>query len=198
MNKILLGLVMTFISVVAAADHVSPETVVRETTNEVLAWLDAEKTELATNPDRLKQLVRELIIPHFDFDTMSRLALGMYWKYLDENQRSCFNFTFRNILVERYAYILLSYDKQTIHYRPAQPIGRLGYMTVVQEITLKNNDVIPVEYPMRPLEDGWKVIDLIIDDISLVRSHRTAYQEEIKSDGLDVFLEENLDCDYRS
>lgn len=196
MRKIITGLVLAFLCINAFADHITPEEVVRETTDEVLARLDNERYELEAHPDRLQQLVRELIIPHFDFDTMSRLALGRYWKYLDDDQKTCFTTTFHNILVKRYAYILLSYDQQKITYQPVQDLNRQGYKTVSQEITLKNGNVIPVEYPMRPLEDGWKVIDLVIDNISLVRSHRNAFQEEISNKGLDIFLEETLDCDY--
>ena len=196
MRRFIIGLALTFLCADVLADHITPEEVVRETTDAVLSRLENERADLKDHPDRLQQLVRELIIPHFDFDTMSRLALGRYWKYLDDTQKTCFTSTFHNILVERYAYILLSYDQQKITYQPPRNLSRQGYLTVVQNIILKNGNVIPVEYPMRPLEDGWKVIDLVIDNISLVRSHRVAFQEEIRNKGLGIFLEENLDCDY--
>jgi phospholipid transport system substrate-binding protein len=194
MKQFIIGMLLTLICTSLAADHLTPEDTVRETTNEVLQKLNSNRADLETHPAHLQLLVREFIIPHFDFDTMSRLVLGRYWKELSDSQQICFTTGFHNTLVERYAYILLSYDNQPITYTQAMPIGRLGYMSVGQTITLQSGELLHVEFPMRPLEDGWKVIDLIIDDISLVRSYRIDYQEEIRSTGIANFIQTYPGC----
>ncbi len=176
------------------ADHIGPEDIVLETTTEVITRLQEHPDKYKTDPGQVKLLARELIVPHFDFDTMSRLVLARYWKYLTPDQQLCFISNFRDKFVERYARILLSYDNQTISYHSAIPNGLEGYISVLQDIVLADGSLVTVEYPMRPLEDGWKIIDLIIDGISLVRSHRNAYQQEIENSNLQIFLEEFIDC----
>ena len=109
----------------APASPVSAEDAGRKTTDEVLRWLNLDRDELKRDPEYLKILVQELIIPHFDFSVMSRLVLGDYWQKLGERERTCFSKDFRNMLVERYARILLSYNNQSITYETAKPIGNL-------------------------------------------------------------------------
>ena len=176
------------------ADHISPEDIVLETTTEVTRRLQEHPEKYKADPGQAKLLARELIVPHFDFDTMSRQVLARYWKHLNPDQQVCFIADFREKFVEKYARILLSYDNQTISYHSAIPDGLDGYILVLQDINLADGSRVVVEYPMRPLEDGWKIIDLVIDGISLVKSHRNAYQQEINNSGLQIFLEESLDC----
>jgi len=170
------------------ATHITPEETVRETTEEVLARLDKDRVELAAHPDYLQVLVQELIIPHFDFDTMARLVLRRYWKDINDSDQIRFTSGFRDLLVKRYAYILLSYRDHSITYEPVQPMGKRGYVIVKQTITSEGRPPLPIEYPMRPLEDGWKVIDLVVDGISLVTNYRKVFQEEINKKGLEDFI----------
>ena len=178
----------------AAGITTTPENTIREATNEVLKWINNEREEFKTDPNYLKLLVEELILPHFDFDTMSRLALDDYWEQISESHQDCFTKGFRNLLVERYADILLSYNNHSITYDPAKSIGEQGYMSVRQTISRDGAKPLPVEYPMRPDENGWKVVDLIIDEVSLLKSYRQTFNSEINALGLDEFIHSFPDC----
>lgn len=172
----------------------SPEDTVREATEEVLRWLESERDELRADPEYLRILVEELIVPHFDFRTMSRLVLEQHWWQIDEAERTCFARGFRNLLVERYAAILLSYNNHVITYDPAVSIGELGYMSVRQTISRDGAKPLPIEYPMRPDDQGWRVVDLIVDGVSLLVSYRQTFHDEIKTQGLDGFIHSFPDC----
>lgn len=188
MRFIITGIMLMLVSSGVSATHITPEDTVRDTTEEVLARLETNRLDLEAHPEHLQTLVQELIVPHFDFDTMARLVLGRYWKNLDDSDQIRFISGFRDLLVQRYAYILLSYRNHSITYEPVQPIGERGYVIVKQIISSEGRPPLPIEYPMRPLEDGWKVIDLIVDEISLVRNYRKTFQEEINDRGLEDFI----------
>ena len=188
MKFILAGIALMLISSGLSATHITPEDTVRDTTEEVLARLETGRADLEAHPEHLQLLVQELITPHFDFDTMARLVLGRYWRNISNDEQIRFISGFRDLLVERYAYILLSYRDHSITYEPVQPMGERGYVIVKQIITSEDRPPLPIEYPMRPLEDGWKVIDLIVDGISLVRNYRKTFQEEINKKGLEDFI----------
>ena len=85
----------------------SADEIVYETTQEVLNELETNKERLQAEPEYIQTIVRDLIIPHMDFDTMSAITLGSSWKKLSEDEQTCFSVSFKNQLVERYAYILL-------------------------------------------------------------------------------------------
>ena len=188
MKKIITGIVLMLLSSGLSATHITPEDTVRDTTDEVLARLEQDRAELEAHPEHLQMLVQELIVPHFDFDTMARLVLSRYWRNISDPDQIRFISGFRDMLVERYAYILLSYRDRSITYEPVKPMGDRGYVIVKQIIKSEGRPPLPIEYPMRPLEDGWKVIDLVVDGISLVANYRKIFQEEINEKGLEDFI----------
>ena len=160
----------------------------------MLQQLEAQREKLKTEPEHIKLLVRELIVPHFDFALMSQLVMGSYWSKFDLKQQQCFIAGFRNLLVERYAYILLSYDRQDIRYDAPKDIGSQGLRLVRQTISREGAKPLPVEYAMERMDDEWKVADLIIDGISLVRSHRGMFQSRIMAQGHNFFLDSFAEC----
>ena len=65
-------------------------------------------------------MVDQLIIPRFDFVSMSKWVLGKHWKQASEEQRSEFIIQFKELLVRTYARALLEYSGQEIKYFPVE------------------------------------------------------------------------------
>ena len=190
--RTLITILLAFnINVAAAA---SADEIVFETTQEILNQLELNKERLQSEPDYIKTIVRDLIVPHMDFDTMSAITLGNSWKKLTTEEQTCFSVSFKNLLVERYAYILLSYRDQNIHYQSAEPIGEKGYVSIRQTLTRPEVKPLTLEYPMRPDSDTWKVVDLVVDDVSLLRNYRKMFNKEIKDAGFVEFLKNHQNC----
>lgn len=183
-----------FIFYINIAVGLTADETVYETTQEVLNRLQIEKDQIKTEPEYIQEIVRELIIPHLDFSTMSALTIGKNWTILNNNIQDCFSLGFKNLLVERYAYVLLSYRKQDINYQSAIPIGERDYVSITQ--TLSRPEVKPttIEYRMRPDGDRWKVVDLVIDEVSLIRNYRKMFNKEIKHQGLTEFIYSFEEC----
>ena len=168
--------------------------IVYDTTQEVIKRLEADKDLLAASPEHIKVIVRELIVPHMDFNTMAGLVVGDDWQRFDGDMKSCVSYGFKNLLVERYAYILLSYRNQNIAYQSAKPIGKKDYISIIQTLTRPDVKPLTIEYPMRPDGESWKVIDLIIDDVSLVRNYRKMFDKKIKHQGIYGFASSFSEC----
>ena len=172
----------------------TPDEIVMATTQEVLTRLEMERERLQAEPDYINVIVQELIIPHMDFDTMAGLILGKDWGILSDVKQECFTSSFRNLLVERYSDILLSYRDQDIHYEQSKPIGDQGYFSVLQTLTHGDRKPLTIGYPMRPDGENWSVVDLVVDDVSLVRSYRIMFEKEIKELGLADFIHSFQEC----
>lgn len=170
------------------------DNIVYETTQEVINQLESNKDRLKTEPEYIQVIARKIIVPHMDFDTMSALALGNHWKKLSEVEQACFSNAFKNLLVERYAYILLSYRNQNIHYQSAEPIGEKDYVAIKQTLTRPEAKPLTLKYPMRPENNTWKVVDLVVDDVSLLRSYRKMFNIEIKQRGFSEFIKTFKEC----
>jgi phospholipid transport system substrate-binding protein len=168
--------------------------IVYETTQEVLNRLETDKNRLEKEPEYIQVIVSELIVPHMDFNTMAALTLGKHWKELTDIEQSCFSNNFKNLLIGRYAYILLSYRDQNIHYQSAMPIGEKDYVSIRQTLTRPDVKPLTLAYPMRPENDTWKVVDLVVDDVSLIRTYRKMFNKEIKAEGLNNFVKSFQEC----
>lgn len=183
-----------FVFYINIAVGLTADETVYETTQEVLNRLQIEKARLKAEPEYIQEIVRELIIPHLDFRTMAALTIGKNWDVLNSDIQDCFSHGFKNLLVERYAYVLLSYREQDINYQSALPIGERDYVSITQ--TLSRPEVKPstIEYRMRPDGDHWKVVDLVIDEVSLIRNYRKMFNKEIKHQGLTEFIYSFEEC----
>ena len=170
------------------------EETVRESTQEVIDRLHTDRDKLDSNPKYIQVIVEELIVPHFDFVTMSHLVLGKYWHEINESQQICFIHGFKNLLVRRYADIFLGYDDKIIAYQPTEPAGEEGIVIVKQTISRPGEEPFFIEYPVRPGEHGWKVIDLIVEGISLLKSYQGTFQTEINKQGIQDFIQSFKEC----
>jgi len=182
------------ISHFSVAIGLTADEVVYETTQEVLKQLEIDKDRLKTEKHYIKIIVRELIMPHMDFDTMSALALGDNWEILNGGKQACLSRGFKNLLVERYAHVLLSYRGHNIYYQTARPIGERDYVSVIQTLTRPETKASTIEYRMHPDGDSWKVADLLIDDVSLILNYRKIFHKDIKQQGLVEFINSFKEC----
>jgi len=180
------------ISHISVAIGLTADEIVYETTQEVLNRLELDKERLQTEKKHIKVIVRELIMPHMDFKTMS--ALGDNWEILNGGKQACLSRGFKNLLVERYAHVLLSYRNHDIYYQTAKPIGEKDYVSVIQTLTRSETKSSTIEYRMHPDGDSWKVADLLIDDVSLIRNYRKMFNKEIKQEGLVGFIKNFKEC----
>ncbi len=168
----------------------APLETVRHTTTEVVERVKDEKDALRADPAKMYSLVSEMIFPHFDFGVMSQFVLGEHWKTAEEAKRTVFVEQFRKLLVRTYAAALLEYSDQTINY-PDAPAPAEGAKTAVvkQDITQPSGTVLPVVYRLHNKTGDWKVFDVSVDGVSLVKTYRSSFTSILKDGGIDKLIE---------
>ena len=165
------------------------EDVVKTTSNQVLEKLAGQKAELEAHPDRLYGLVNELIVPHFDFSSMSKWVLGKNWKQATADQRQQFVEQFKNLLVRTYAKTLLEYSDEKINYLPLEDNPRSNLAVVKTEIQQPSGaGTLPIHYRMHISGGEWKVVDVAVDGVSLISTYRGSFGSEIRKNGLDALI----------
>lgn len=172
---------------VAASTHPAQE-VVRETANKVLERLRADKQELKENPEKIYALVHELIIPHFDFESMSKWVLGRYWRGATEAQQEQFTREFQTLLIRTYATALLEYSDQDIQYAPVNEDPESNLVTVRTEVKQDGAQSIPINYTMHIADGEWKVVDVSVNGVSLVSTYRGSFASEVRRGSIETLL----------
>jgi len=173
---------------VGIAWSATPNEVVKETAEGVISHIESNRSILETHPEKIYDMVNELVIPRFDFISMSKWVLGKHWKTASETQRSEFITQFKALLVRTYARALLEYSGQSIKYYPAEQNPQSNLAVVRTELTSLSSAQLPILYRMHQKNEEWKVVDVAVDGVSLVTTYRGSFATQIKKNGFDSLL----------
>jgi phospholipid transport system substrate-binding protein len=163
---------------------IGPEQLIRQTSESVMAEIRANMDIYKSDPQKLYKLVDELVLPHFNFAAMADLALGRYKDRVSAEQKSMIVTEFRQLLVRTYSSALVEYTDQELIYLPMDGTEAEGVVTVRTRYDLPDGFPIPIDYKMRLGDDGWKVFDVSVDEVSLVINYRSSFARSIKRDGV--------------
>jgi phospholipid transport system substrate-binding protein len=175
----------------AFADTNAAEKLVRDTGQKVLQILSDNKDKIKDDPQFLYKLVNEVIVPNVDFTAMSKLVLAKYWRTANDAQRQRFVAEFKGMLVRTYTNSLSEYAGNTdIHYLKSVDRNDGNYVTVYTEIVQSGKTNIPVDYSLHQTDAGYKIYDVVIEGLSLVKNYRTSFAKQIADTSLDALIED--------
>lgn len=194
MHRIVVTLAVVWLTVAVnsvSAAVVPPDVLARQTTEKTLQTIREHRDELKRNPAMIYDLVKELVLPHFDFELMSRFVLAQNWRHANPDQRRRFVDEFRQLLVRTYGRSLAEYSNQTVEFEPMHSDPSSGRVTVNSKIKQADGPAIALDYKLyKKQADGWKVFDVIIDGVSLVQNYRGSFSSEVRRNGLDALIEQ--------
>lgn len=188
---LLLALMLSFNSASVVADETmpAPQALVKQATDDMLKALKDNEAELETNPDKIYELVEAILMPHLDFEKMSKLALGKNWRTANDEQRVRFIEEFRLLLIRTYSTAMLEYTDEEIRFLPFRDDLSRKRVTVPMEVLQPGGPSIPMALSLyQNKEDAWKVYDVKIDGISLVTNYRSSFANEIRNGGMDQLI----------
>ena len=186
----LLSLLLVFSVNTVHAMSQTAEEVVKITADQMLDRLSAERANLELHPEKIFDLIHEIVIPRFDFLSMSKWVLGKQaWKTANENQREQFMEQFRTLLVRTYAKALLEYSDENIIYYEAENNPGSNIAVVRTELKKSGSNSVPINYSMHVAGGEWKVVDIAVDGVSLVKTYRGSFASEIRKNGMDSLIE---------
>ena len=185
---LLLLALLGFNAPAALANDTPPDVLARTTTQEVLTILKQDKELQNGNLTRVYQLVEAKVLPNFDFNRMTQLALGKHWPRATAKQKQSLVNEFRNLLVRTYSSSLTAFTNQTVEFKPLTMKPDDTDVTVRSEIRQPGGQPIPINYSMYRTAFGWKVYDVTIDGVSLVTNYRASFSNTIRQSGIDGLI----------
>jgi phospholipid transport system substrate-binding protein len=176
---------------VKAEEMPAPQALVKQASDEMLAALEEHEAELAGNPSKIYSLVDEILIQHFDFPRMAKLALGKNWNSITEDQQARFVEEFRLLLVRTYSTAMLEYTDEEIRFLPFRDDLSKKRVNVPMEVVQSGGPGIPMVLSLyQNNADQWKVYDVKIEGISLVTNYRSSFSRDINNGGIDKLIED--------
>jgi len=165
-----------------------PQALVKNTTVKMFSSLKKEKANIDKNPDLIYGLVSKIVLPHFDFISMSKWVLGKNWNAASRAQKIGFIKAYRELMVRTYSIALLEYVDSKISYKPLRDDISKGDVTVKTQVQAPDGKFVSVNYSLHKKKKGWKVYDIAVEGVSLIASNKTSYASEIRASGLDALI----------
>lgn len=162
---------------------------IKEASDKLLDEMKFNADAYKNDPQKIYELVDTVVLPHFDFEAMTDLALGHYSDQVSPEQRPEIVNEFRQLLVRTYSSALLEYTDQSVVFLPMEGSEADGEVVVRAEIQQAGGFPIPIDYLFHNGDNGWKVIDVSVDDVSLVTNYRSSFARAIKKDGVDGLIQ---------
>lgn len=178
-----------WLSFSAQAAELGPEALARNVTNDVLRIVRQDKDIANGNTAKVNALVEQKILPLFNFKHMAQLAVAKHWSRATPEQQENLTNQFRAMLVRTYASSLTSVADYKIEFKPFRSAPGDSDVTVSTEVSKPGAPPIPIDYRLEKTDnDGWKVFDVIVDNVSLVTVYRNSFNSEVRKGGVDGLI----------
>ncbi len=176
--------VSVFMAGAALAQSV-PDALVKSTVDEVLGVIKVNKDRRA-----LADVVEKKVLPHFDFQAMTRLALGRHWREASPAQQQSLENAFRGLLVTTYTQALAqsATPEQSVDVRPLAVKPADDDVTVKTFVKDAARKPLSIDYRLAKAGGAWKVYDVVVENLSLVTNYRSSFSTEIGKSGIDGLI----------
>ncbi len=181
------GLMAVF-ALSATAEIIPPDVLAKNTTNDVLRIVKQDKDIKNGNNKKILDLVEKVILPNFDFRQMTQLAVGKNWGKATPEQQESLVSEFRTMLVRTYSASLSSVADYRVEFKPLKAAPAETDVTVNTEVSKPGAPPIPIDYRMEKKDAGWKVYDVLVDNVSMVTVYRNSFNSEVRKGGVEGLL----------
>lgn len=188
-----LGIIALMLSSVLAfpawSANLAPDKLVDETVQEVIDIIRKDEALRNGDKEKMLDLIETKILPHFNFNRMTQLAMGQHWSKASPEQQTKLVDEFRTLLVRTYSNALTSYQDETIKVNPIPALGDRTETSVRSTVIQgKGKEPIPIDYAMEKKADGWKVFDVTVAGVSLVTNYRGSFNSQVRKGGVEGLI----------
>ena len=179
---------LSFASHVVAADIEAPDALVKRISQEVLDIAKADKDIQGGNQKRVLQVVEEKILPSVDFQKMTSLAAGRFWRDATPEQQKQLTTEFRSLLVYTYSGAISQVRDQKVQFRPMRAAAGDTDVEVRSEVLQSRGEPITISYRLEKGPTSWKIYDVNVLGAWLVESYKSTFSAEINKGGIDGLI----------
>ena len=184
---IMLSLLVFLVSMVGAGlAEPTPTSSVKSTIDEVLAVLSDKAMKTPEKQTERRAKLEEIIGGRFDYEEMAKRTLPTQWKTLKTEQQKEFVSLFQQFLANSYVGNVDGYSGEQIEYGKERLKGDFAE---VQTKVVSPKVQIPLDYRLLKKNGEWRVYDVVIDGVSLMKNYRGQFARIIDSDSFETLLE---------
>ena len=173
---------LLFYQSAVADDKSEVEKLLKNNLDAVFAVLQKKDLE---QQKKNKEIV-DIVTPMFDFDLMARLSLGKkHWPGLSQDKKERFTELFIKRLKASYLNNFNLYTDEKIIYEPSVQAEKKIH---IPTYLVSKDKKISILYKFYKAELNWKIYDLEIQGVGIIRSYRSQFSSILESGTIDDLL----------
>ncbi|SDH30959.1 phospholipid transport system substrate-binding protein [Vibrio xiamenensis] len=182
----MLGLCFALNTQAVEIDKTQPYTMMKQVSEQTFARLKAEQTKIHQDPNYLKQIVEEELMPYVNSKYAALKLLGTNLKGAKREEVSEFIDAFHQYLISSYAQVLTQYSDQSVKFGPEPKIDDQERITSIKvDIIDTPRPNIKLEFKLRKDKSGdWEAFDMIAEGVSLLSSKQSEWSSKLRQDGI--------------
>ncbi len=174
--------------VALASAQEAPDALVKRISQDVIETAKADKDIQAGNQKRVMDLVESKILPHVDFQRMTALAAGRYWREATPEQQKQLQTEFRTLLVFTYSGALSQIKNETVEFKPLRADPADQEVEVRSQVNMSRGEPVTLNYRLAKSPTGWKIFDINVLGAWLVETYKGNFAAEIGKSGIDGLI----------
>ena len=183
---LLLLLVPTF-AVSTEVDE--PRRLIRSLSDRIQELMQQHEAELQGHPEKLFEMVAQVILPHVDLPRLSSLTLGKHWRSATPEQQQAFSEAFKDLLIRTYATALYEFKLWDMEFLSEIEGSQENDVLIRTLMQRPGAQPMKINYRMHRTERGWLAYDVSIEGISLATSYRSSFTQIIRRQGIDGLIQ---------
>ena len=172
----------------ASAQQEAPDVLIKRLSSEILELAKTDKQIQAGNQQRIMEVVQSKVIPHVNFQRMTALAAGRFWREATPEQQAALTTEFRTLLIYTYAGAISQVRNQELEFKPMRGSLNDDEVEVRSMVLQQRGEPIPLNYRLEKTPNGWKIYDVNIFGAWLVETYKGTFAAEIGKSGMDGLI----------
>lgn len=190
LNKLFaaLGFAVLAFSGSAVAQQETPDALVKRISQEVLDTAKTDREIQGGNQKRVLEVVEAKILPSVDFQRMTAMASGRFWREATPEQQKQLTDEFRSLLVYTYSGAISQIRDQKLEFKPLRADPADTEVEVRSQVLQPRGEPIQLNYRLAKTPTGWKIYDVNVLGAWLVETYKGNFAAEISKGGIDGLI----------
>lgn len=195
MKKLMAAIGIMVMSVVGTANaqdvnEQNPYELVQDVANRTFDRIKANQAAIKADPEMLRTIMEEELVPHIDYKFAAFMVLGKHFKSVPQEKMGEYISVFRQYLVTTYAVAMGYYDNQTVIFEPESSFDDKKSVTVRAVVQEPERPEIKIAFKVRKdsKTNEWKAYDMVAEGISMLNSKRSEFESILRQQGIDAVI----------
>ncbi len=166
----------------------APDALVKRVSEEILEIARNDQQIKAGNQQRIMEVVQSKIIPYVNFQRMTAMAAGRFWREATPEQQAQLTNEFRTLLIYTYSGAISQVRNQKLEFKPLRAAPDDTEVEVRSSVVQPRGEPIQLNYRLEKTPNSWKIYDVNILGAWLVETYKGSFAAEISKGGIDGLI----------